>query len=101
MIVQFSKDQFGEQLECVVLYGSYARGDYDEYSDIDIMVLVDIDRQNLKPYSDALCDYASDVGLENDILVSTSINNAAHFHEWRTTIPFYRNVWEEGIKISA
>jgi uncharacterized protein len=32
----------GEKLEKVILFGSYARGDYDEESDIDIMVIADI-----------------------------------------------------------
>jgi len=37
-----AKEVLGEKLEKVLLYGSYARGDYDEYSDIDIFVLADI-----------------------------------------------------------
>ena len=41
---------FGNKLLNVVLYGSYARGDYDDESDIDIMALVDMDRDNLNKY---------------------------------------------------
>ena len=32
---------FGDSLKKVVVYGSYARGDYQKNSDIDIMILVD------------------------------------------------------------
>ena len=31
----------GDRLKKVILYGSYARGDYSENSDIDIMILTD------------------------------------------------------------
>lgn len=33
------KEILGENLVQVILYGSYARGDYQENSDIDIMIL--------------------------------------------------------------
>ena len=33
---------FWSQLEDILLYGSYARGDYDSESDIDIMELVNM-----------------------------------------------------------
>ena len=35
---------FGEKLKAVIVYGSYARGDYNEDSDIDIFVLVDMEK---------------------------------------------------------
>ncbi|WP_041952156.1 nucleotidyltransferase domain-containing protein [Spirosoma spitsbergense] len=37
---------YGDCLRDVVLYGSYARGDYDEESDIDLMVLLNDDKVN-------------------------------------------------------
>jgi len=33
---------YGKHLKTVILYGSYARGDYTKDSDIDIMVLLDL-----------------------------------------------------------
>jgi predicted nucleotidyltransferase len=36
------KKLFGEHLSKVILYGSYARGDYKNNSDVDIMIYVDI-----------------------------------------------------------
>ena len=35
----------GDPLIDVILFGSYARGDYDEGSDIDIALIVDMDRE--------------------------------------------------------
>ena len=32
----------GKRLKKVILYGSYARGDYNNSSDIDIMILTDL-----------------------------------------------------------
>jgi predicted nucleotidyltransferase len=92
---------FGEALRSVILYGSYARGDYDDGSDIDVMVLANIDRTSLRQYADVLVDRAWEVSMEYDTLVSVSLNNADHFHEWRKDVPFYRNVWNEGKRISA
>jgi hypothetical protein len=31
---------YGDRLNGIVLFGSYARGDYDEESDIDLMMLL-------------------------------------------------------------
>ena len=39
---------YGEYLKTVILYGSYARGDYTENSDIDIMVLLDLSDMEIK-----------------------------------------------------
>jgi len=37
---------YGDRLSDVVLYGSYARGDYDDESDIDLMVVLTDERVN-------------------------------------------------------
>lgn len=37
--VKGCKEQFGKNLACIVLFGSYARGNYRETSDIDLLVI--------------------------------------------------------------
>ena len=41
---------YGKHLKSVILYGSYARGDYREDSDIDIMILLDLSDIDIKQY---------------------------------------------------
>ena len=38
------KKIYGTHLRQIILYGSYARGDYGPDSDIDIMILLDISK---------------------------------------------------------
>ena len=47
---------YGAHLKSVILYGSYARGDYTPDSDIDIMILVDLSVEEMDAYSDALSE---------------------------------------------
>ena len=36
---------YGTHLKQVILYGSYARGDFTEDSDVDLMILVDLNEE--------------------------------------------------------
>ena len=45
------------------LYGSYARGDFHEESDIDILIIVDESPENLSTYRKQLAKICSDLGL--------------------------------------
>ena len=53
---------YGDHLKAVVLFGSYARGDYHESSDLDVMIVLD----TYKRYWDELvrsAELASDLSL--------------------------------------
>ena len=43
---------YGSHLVKIVLYGSYARGDFQDDSDIDLLVLVDVDDGRFFPTVD-------------------------------------------------
>ena len=89
----------GDRLRKIILYGSYARGDYKEYSDLDIMVLADIDEQEYKAFESEIDDVASELGLDNDIIISVLLNKEALFMSRLPISPFYRNVLSEGVEI--
>jgi len=65
----------GSRLHKVILYGSYARGDYNDDSDIDIMVLADIDEDKMSNYRNEIDLVASRVSLEYDALITISLKS--------------------------
>ena len=51
IMYQFSRQMrriFGVHLSKVIVYGSYARGDYQKNSDVDVMILVDLTEEEIK-----------------------------------------------------
>lgn len=79
----------------MILYGSYARGDYTGESDIDIMLLMNCGNAEVKSYQDIACR----IGLEDDIEVSLTMQDKKTFEERLPILPFYRNVAREGVTI--
>ena len=47
---QGTKKIFKNNLSRLIVYGSYARGDYKDNSDIDIMILLDLSDLDIKQY---------------------------------------------------
>ena len=91
---------FGEKLKRVILFGSYARGDYDEELDIDVMFLIDDDAQTLNgKYRKSVRRAISKIGLEHDILLCSVLQNEHDFYECVNSIPFCKNVEREGITL--
>jgi len=88
---------YGSHLKRVILYGSYARGDYTADSDVDIMILVDLDENELDQYSDALSEIGFEYNVEHDIWMMPVVKNIEHFHHWVAAYPFYKNVQKEGV----
>ncbi|MCR5040926.1 MAG: nucleotidyltransferase domain-containing protein [Clostridia bacterium] len=88
---------FGDKLECIILYGSYARGDYDDESDIDVMALVNMDRDELASYRRQVCDYSCDLDLKYDVVISIKLQDKATFDRWSGSLPFFRNVKRDGV----
>ena len=100
-IYEKSIAEFGDKLDAVILYGSYARGDYDEESDIDVMVRVKLDKFELKKHRKTFSHLGSDLGLEHNIYVSIHLQDFETFNKFKEDLPFYTNVNREGVLISA
>ena len=92
----------GDRVKRVILYGSYARGDFKKGSDIDIMILTDLSDDELSQYRDKVWDFAYDVEWENnfDITLSPLVKNIDKFNYWLNAMPFYMNVQKEGVVLS-
>lgn len=84
-----------------ILFGSYARGDADQDSDIDVMFLVDASRQEISEHNWQVGDLASDFLLEHGVIISPIVENRDYFSANSEVLPFYRNIVCEGVKMSA
>ncbi len=85
----------GDDLRRIIVYGSYARGDYNENSDIDIMVLTSLPEQEIELAEDKLYDAAFGFLMEYGVNISVIVKNEEHFIYWPGALPFYDNVERE------
>lgn len=82
----------------LILYGSYARGDNHEDSDIDLLVLLDTDKVT---YDDRarITHSLYTLELEAGIHISPLLRSRRQWEQKHVVTPFYRNVNREGIAL--
>mgnify|MGYP002768676679 FL=1 len=95
------KEIYGAHLREVILYGSYARGDYNAESDVDIMILLDLTDYDIKGYRHQLSDATFEFNMGHDMDIKPIAKNLEHFERWTENYPFYANVKREGITLYA
>ena len=96
-LIEDVSNLLGDRLKKVILYGSYARGDYDKNSDLDIMILTDLNEQELAENRIKIRDIACDLEMENDISISPLVRNIEKYNDRINIVPFYMNVQKEGV----
>ena len=65
---------YGDKLNKIILYGSYARGDNTDESD-------------------------SDISLEEEVFLSILLRDKKYFETNLNLLPFYQNIEREGIAV--
>lgn len=70
--------RFGKSIKKFILFGSRARGEGDEFSDLDIAVLVDTEERLVRG---EIIDIATDLWLQSDISISPLVINSEHFKQ--------------------
>lgn len=95
------EEVYGDKLVKVILYGSYARGDYDDESDIDIVGIVNENRIDAQKHEKKLWVLTSDIDLKYGILTSPTAIPYEEYREYMEFLPYYKNIEKEGIEIVA
>ncbi|MBR5798665.1 MAG: nucleotidyltransferase domain-containing protein [Lachnospiraceae bacterium] len=90
------RDLFKDHLVEVVLYGSCARGDYTEDSDIDIALLTRVNRPEAKKYEDALATIATEIAMKYFAIVNFVCLPFDEFEEKKSWYPYFMNIATEG-----
>ena len=91
----------GDKLSKIIIYGSYARGDYHQYSDVDVMILVRMSEEEIKQIENTIYDMVFDIQMETGVDISPIIKNEDQYEYWVDVLPFYRNVRDEGVVVNV
>ncbi|MBQ3797347.1 MAG: nucleotidyltransferase domain-containing protein [Butyrivibrio sp.] len=81
----------------IILFGSCARGDYSEESDVDIAILTECDRENVKKYSSRIDSIAAQIGVDTMAVVNFVCLPYKEFNEKKTWYPFFMNIEKDGV----
>ena len=65
------------------LYGSYARGDFNPESDIDILLTVDLEQAEIAKHRNDVAKVTSRLSLEHDITVSVTVKPLEQFQRYQ------------------
>ena len=85
---------YGDELDKIVLYGSYARGEQTAESDVDIaLILKTKDDEKHEMMIDIVVEYELDLG----VTLSVVPIEYGQYMEWKDSLPFYKNIEKEGI----
>ena len=92
------RESFGTAFTRLILYGSHARGEETEDSDIDLIVLFE-DKSSAKNARKMLSDLAYKIELEHDEYISPLPMAELDYQKGKS--PFFLNVKREGVLIVA
>ena len=92
---------FSGNIHDAFLYGSYARGDFDNESDVDILMTADVEHEEVDRLRGDIARIASRLSLKYDVTVSITIKPLAQFNQYAEALPYYRNVLREGIRYAV
>ena len=98
-VVWQRKCKVAGQMSCLWRVEYYARGDYNQNSDIDVMVLVNTPVDKINSFYDQVSDCAFDFMMKYGVDISPVIKNVEHFNYWKDDLPYYHNVLKEGVAV--
>lgn len=90
------KNLMGSDVIEIILYGSCARGDYTDDSDIDIALLLKCNRMEAKKYDDALAEISTKFAVKYFAIVNFVSLPYGEFTEKKTWYRYLKNIDTEG-----
>jgi predicted nucleotidyltransferase len=81
----------------LTLYGSYARGDYSNDSDIDIYLLYD--ETTITNIDDLISEISVDYQLKYGIMINIYDMSISYYNKYKNISPLIKNIEREGVNI--
>jgi predicted nucleotidyltransferase len=95
--IEFAESLKHPEIEKIILFGSVARGDDGENSDIDILIITQNVDDELK-IEDDIASKAMDIIIETGEHISVKIRDKNHYAK-HIDFPFYIDIEKEGVVI--
>lgn len=83
-----------------ILYGSCARGDYSQDSDIDIALITRCDRITVKKYNDMLNYVTTELAMKYFAIVNFVCIPYEEYIEKKSWYAYFKNIAKEGLIIN-
>jgi len=96
LVKQWLTNQYKDNLESIILYGSQARNEAKEYSDIDVLIVLK-QTFNYREEIAKTSHFIADLSLKYDTVISRAFISEQRFREENN--PFVLNVRREGITL--
>lgn len=90
---------YGDDLVSVLLYGSYARNEQQQDSDLDMVAIVKGERVDLQKKLQEVWKVTNKLSIDEDILISATVIPFDEFAYYKEKFPYYRNIEKDGIDI--
>ena len=85
---------YKDDLKAIIIYGSYARNEETDDSDIDIALMVS---SSIKKRRNLMVTIVGEYELLIGKTISAIEIEEEQYNEWNNTMPFYKNLKKEGI----
>ena len=86
---------YGDSVKDVILFGSQARGDSDEYSDYDVLIVLEKDYSGKD--ENRILDLCYDIDLKYNILIDVHLISSKELTSIRGRQPVFVNAIKSGI----
>ncbi|MDR3290621.1 MAG: nucleotidyltransferase domain-containing protein [Methanobrevibacter sp.] len=93
--IEFAKSLNSNEIEKIILFGSVARGDDNNDSDIDILIITS-DESNI---SKEIYSKVSDFTLKTGEYLSVKIKTKSYYNSYKNKSLFFKNITNEGVII--
>lgn len=93
-----AREVCGDRLRGVALFGSYARGDFHDYSDVDMAILADADDISCNEIESKMLDALFSLEDFPYYMLSVIAIPYERFERMKSGYPFYRSIECEGIR---
>lgn len=88
-------DFFSSNILAVILYGSVARNDNTDDSDIDIVIIIKNEMDDAT--KERFIHWSAELDLRYDRVFSIIDIQEENMEKWGNVLPFYQNIQKEGI----